>query len=265
MARTKTNDSALLIRREGPLTTAILNRPDKLNVLNKEMFDELASLVDVLEVDKTTRTLIITGAGEKAFCVGADLKERQGMNEKAILARFDFVHALYQRIEKLPFPVIAAIGGSALGGGLELALTADLRVVSDGVVMGLPEVDLAIIPGNGGTQRLARAVGASKAMELVLLARKITADEALRCGLVHAIVAPGYAVSHAKQWAMKFAEAAPMAIRQAKRAIREGIELPLSKALQHEVEMYKPLIPSKDRLEGMKAFLEKRKPKYTGE
>src|SRR3954469_17018026 len=120
--------SELVVKKEGAIHTATINRPDKLNALNKEVFDEIKELIDVLETDKTARALIFTGAGEKAFCVGADLKERQGMNEKAILARFDFVHSLYQRIEKLPFPVIAAIQGVALGGGLELALACDLRV-----------------------------------------------------------------------------------------------------------------------------------------
>lgn len=257
--------STLVIKREGAIVTAVVNRPEKLNALNKEVFDELESLVDVLETDKTARALILTGAGEKAFCVGADLKERQGMNEKSILARFDFVHSLYQRIEKLPFPVIAAIQGTALGGGLELALAADLRVASDNAVLGLPEVDLAIIPGNGGTQRLARVLGPARAMELVFLARRIGAQEALQLGLVHALVAPGYALSHAKQWALKILDAGPLAIRQAKVAIRQGIEMPLSKALQFEVACYKPLIASKDRIEGMKSFLEKRKPQYTGE
>jgi methylglutaconyl-CoA hydratase len=257
--------NTLLVRREGSTITATINRPDKLNALNKEVFDELKSLVDVLETDKTARALILTGAGEKAFCVGADLKERQGMNEKSILSRFDFVHSLYQRMEKLPFPVIAAIGGTALGGGLELALAADLRVASDNALLGLPEVDLAIIPGNGGTQRLARVVGAARAMELVFLARRISAEEALDLGLIHARVAPGYALSHAKSWALKMQEAGPLALRQAKVAIRQGIELPLSKALAFETECYRPLIPSKDRTEGMKAFLEKRKPQYTGE
>ncbi len=257
--------STLLVRRDGAVVTATIHRPDKLNALNKEVFDDLKSLIDVLETDKTARALIITGSGEKSFCVGADLKERQGMNEKSILARFDFVHALYQRIEKLPIPVIAAIGGVALGGGLELALCADLRVASDNAVLGLPEVDLAIIPGNGGTQRLARVVGPARAMELIFLARRISAQESLDLGLIQALVAPGYALSHAKQWALKMLEAGPLAIRQAKVAVRQGIEMPLAKALAFEVECYRPLIPSKDRIEGMKAFLEKRKPQYTGE
>jgi methylglutaconyl-CoA hydratase len=257
--------STLLVRREGPIVTATIHRPDKLNALNKEVFDDLKSLIDVLETDKTARALIVTGSGEKSFCVGADLKERQGMNEKSILARFEFVHTLYQRIEKLPIPVIAAIGGVALGGGLELALCADLRVASDNALLGLPEVDLAIIPGNGGTQRLARLVGPARAMELIFLARRISAQEALDLGLIQALVAPGYALSHAKQWALKMLEAGPMALRQAKAAVRQGIEMPLTKALAFEVECYRPLIPSKDRVEGMKAFLEKRKPQYTGE
>jgi methylglutaconyl-CoA hydratase len=255
----------LLVRREGGVVIATLNRPEKLNALDRELFDDLKSLIDVLETDKTARILILTGSGEKAFCVGADLKERQGMGNKDILSRMEFARLLYQRIERLSTPVIAAINGTALGGGLELALAADLRVAAENATMGLPEVDLAIIPGNGGTQRLPRIVGTARALELVLLAKRITSTEALQMGLIHAVCAPGGAVSHAMNWASKMLESGPIALRQAKAAIREGRERIFDHGLQFEIECYKSCLYSKDRLEGLKAFAEKRKPSYLGE
>lgn len=257
--------SNLVIRRENNIVYATINRPDKMNALNKDVFDELKGLVDVLETDKVTRAMILTGSGDKAFCVGADLKERQGMNEKDIILRLDTVRVLYQRLEKLPFPVIAAINGSALGGGTELALACDLRVASENATFGLPEVDLAIIPGTGGTQRLPRLIGVAKATEMILLAKRLTAQEALQYGLVHATVPAGQSMSHAKMWAQEILEAGPIAIRQAKFAIQAGMELPLDKALALETDAYRPCLYSKDRVEGLKAFSEKRKAVYRGE
>lgn len=251
-------------KREGGLLLVTLNRPGQLNALNKDLFEELQRLVDVLETDKTVRAMILTGSGEKAFCVGADLKERQGMNEKDVLVRMDFVHKLYTRLENLPFPVIAAINGIALGGGLELALACDFRVCAENATLGFPEVELAIIPGNGGTQRLARLLGMAKALELVLLAKRLTATEAAHYGLVTRTVPVGQAVSEARVWATKLMEAGPLAVKQAKAAIRGGLERPLVQGLQWELERYKETLYSKDRLEGLKAFSEKRKPSYTG-
>jgi len=257
--------NSILIKKEGPVATLIMNRADKLNVLNKEMFEGLKAMIDVVESDKAVRILIITGAGEKAFCVGADLKECQGMSAKEILSRFEFFNQLYHKIEKLSIPVIAAMQGSAFGGGLELALACDLRVLAENAQVGLPEVDLAIIPGNGGTQRLTRVIGFSKALELIMLARRIGAKEALDCGLVHAVVPAEYVISHAKTWVNRILEVGPLALKQAKLAIRGGMHLSMEEALKWETQCYKALIPSKDRLEGMKAFLEKRKPEYRGE
>ena len=186
------------------------------------------------------------------------------MNEKDVLVRMDFVHKLYTRLENLPFPVIAAINGIALGGGLELALACDFRVCAENATLGFPEVELAIIPGNGGTQRLARLIGMAKALELVLLAKRLTATEAAHYGLVTKTVPIGQAVSEAKVWAAKLMEAGPLAVKQAKAAIRGGLERPLVQGLQWELERYKDTLYSKDRLEGLKAFAEKRKPSYTG-
>lgn len=257
------NDT-LITRREGGMMVATLNRPGQMNALNKELFDELKRFVDVLETDKTVRVLILTGSGEKAFCVGADLKERQSMNEKSVLQRLDFVHKLYTRMESLPFPVIGALNGIALGGGLELALACDLRICSETATLGFPEVELAIIPGNGGTQRLARLIGMSRAMELILLARRMTAPEALALGIVNKLAPAGRTLEEAKTWGAKIMEAGPCAIRQAKAAVRGASERPLDQGLQWELERYKECLYSKDRLEGLKAFAEKRKPVYTG-
>jgi len=257
--------TSLAVRRDGGIVVATLNRPDKLNALNKDVFDELKRLVDVLETDKTVRALIMTGSGEKAFCVGADLKERQGMNEKDILVRLEFVRSLYLRLERLPVPTIAAINGSAMGGGLELALACDLRIASDNATLSFPEVDLAIIPGNGGTQRLSRVIGLAKTLEMVLLGKRLTANEAFGHGMVNMVVANGQAVVQAMSWAGKIAEAGPIAIRNAKNAIRVGYERSLEEGLSLEIDCYKACLYSKDRLEGLKAFSEKRKAVYRGE
>ncbi len=260
------NVSEVLVKRDGAIVVATLNRPDRLNALNKEIFDDLNSMLDVMDTDKTARCLIITAAGEKAFCVGADLKERLSMNEKDVLLRFEVVRALYLRLERLAIPVIAAINGTALGGGFELALACDLRVAADTATLGMPEVDLAIIPGNGGTQRLPRIVGVAKAMELILLGKKITAEEGLKIGVVNAIAPVGQVMSVARGWAAKFMESGPIALKQAKKVIREGMErVILEQALELETEAYKNCLYSKDRLEGLKAFSEKRKPVYRGE
>lgn len=255
----------LAVKREGANVIATLNRPDKMNALNKDLLDDLKGLVDVLETDKTARTLIITGGGDKSFCVGADLKERNGMNEKDVLVRLEMVKNLFLRLERLPLPVIAAVNGVALGGGLELALACDLRIASENATLGLPEVDLGIIPGSGGTQRLPRLVGVAKAMELILMAKRLTAAEAMGLGLVNVVVPAGQALSQALTWATRMNEAAPIAIRQAKSAIRMGAQRIIEDGVNFEIEAYKTCLYSKDRLEGLKAFAEKRKPAYRGE
>jgi enoyl-CoA hydratase/carnithine racemase len=256
---------SLTIRKDGGVTIVTLNRPDKLNAVNKEFFDELKRLLDVLETDKTVRAVVITGSGDKAFCVGADLKERQGMNEKDVLVRLEMVRGLYLRLQRLPMPVIAAINGIALGGGLELALACDLRVAVENASIGLPEVELAIIPGNGGTQRLSRIVGLAKAMELVLLGRKLTAAEAMTIGLVNMVVPNGQALTQALVWAHKIQDSGPIAIRAAKAAVLMGSDKRLEDGLTFEIESYKACLYSKDRMEGLKAFAEKRKAIYKGE
>lgn len=255
----------VILRREGPVVIVTLNRPDKMNALNKEILEEFKKLIDVLETDRTARVIVLTASGDKAFCVGADLKERQGMNEKDVLLRLEMVRALYLRWERLPIPSIAALNGVALGGGLELALVCDLRIAADHVQVGLPETELAIIPGNGGTQRLTRTIGMSRAMEMVLLAKRLSASEAQQWGIVNKVTPSAHLMKEAMAWAQKLSEAGPIAIQQAKRAIQRGREKNWEEALQWEVECYRPCLYSKDRLEGLKAFTEKRKPVYQGE
>ncbi|MCB0418787.1 MAG: enoyl-CoA hydratase/isomerase family protein [Bdellovibrionales bacterium] len=257
--------SSVEVVRQKSIVIATLNRPDKLNALNKEAYEDLERLVDVLETDAAARVLVVTGAGEKAFCAGADLKERNGMNEKDILVRLEFVRRLYMRLENLPMPVIAAVNGMALGGGTELALACDLRIASDLAVFGLPEVDLAIIPGTGGTQRLPRLVGPAKALEMILMAKRIQAYEALRIGMVNLVVPGNRVMPNALEWAEKMLQAGPIALKQAKAAIKQGMEQDLEEGLRTELKSYKACLYSKDRLEGLKAFKEKRKPEYRGE
>lgn len=256
--------TSLTVNRENQVVTATINRPDKMNAMSKEVYDELTRLVDVLETDKTARALIVTGTGDKAFSVGADLKERQGMNEKDILVRLEFVRKLYQRLERLPMLVIGAVNGLALGGGTELALACDLRVASATATFGLPEVDLAIIPGTGGTQRLPRIIGMGRALEWILLAKRVSAAEAWTVGLVNEVVPPDQLLPKAREWAKKVLDAGPIAIRQAKLAIRDGMDKPLDAGLKIEIEAYRACLYSQDRLEGLKAFGEKRRPNFTG-
>lgn len=253
-----------LVERNLNTVIAKMNRPERMNAFNKELYDELSSLLDVLHSDKTARFLILTGT-DKSFSVGADLKERQGMNEKDILLRLEFVQTLFLKIEKLPLIVISAINGLCLGGGFELALSSDLRVASENALIGLPEVEHAIIPGAGGTQRLSRLVGASKAMELILLARRLSAQEAFAIGLIHKISPVGKSLEEALLWIEKMSQSGPIAIRKVKQVIRESLGVSLTDGLRMELEAYKACLYSKDRMEGLKAFSEKRKPNYRGE
>lgn len=253
----------VMVRREGGVHTLVLNRPEKLNALNKDLLEELGRALDVVDTDPAVRVVIVTGAGEKSFSVGADLKERQGMNEKDVLLRLDFVRQLFGRLDYLRVPTIAAINGTCLGGGLELALCCDIRVASSKAILGFPEVELAIIPGAGGTQRLSRLIGPMKAMECVLMAKRLSAMEAAGLGIVGAVATDAVAESRAR--AERLVEMGPLALRQAKLSIKKGLEMTLSEGLKFEVESYKPCLYSKDRMEGLKAFAEKRKPSYRGE
>jgi len=207
---------------------------------------------------------VITGAGNRAFCAGADLKERATMAPDAVTEFIYTIRTLFSAIDDLPTPTIAAVNGFAFGGGTELALACDLRVAADTAQMGLTETRLAIIPGAGGTQRLPRLVGLGKAKELIFTGRRVAAEEALAIGLVNRIAPPDTLMEAAMAMAEVICEAGPIAVRQAKYAISHGMETDLSTGLAIESAAYWATIPTEDRLEGLAAFREKRKPVYKG-
>ncbi|MDR6224816.1 enoyl-CoA hydratase [Desmospora profundinema] len=251
-------------RKEG-ISIITLNRPEVYNALNLSALEELKRIVQELVHSKATRVVVITGSGEKAFCSGADLKERRGMNEEQVRRYILTIRETFQAVARLPKPVIAAVNGVALGGGMELALACDLRVADEHAVFGLTETSLGIIPGAGGTQRLARLAGPSKAKELIFTARRITARDALEMGLLNQVVEADTVMEAAMELAERINQNAPLALSQAKFAIDYGMEADLDTGLALETKAYEALIPTKDRLEGLNAFKEKRKPIYLGE
>lgn len=242
-----------------------INRAEVHNALNMPALQALYSIVEELSDHPGARAVVITGAGAKAFCAGADLKERRTMNESQVRRFVRLIRDTFTRIEQMPQPVIAAVNGVAFGGGTELALACDLRVAEEHAVMGLTETSLGIIPGAGGTQRLPRLIGKAKAKELIFTAQKITATDAEKWGLVNRVTEKGKGLDVACQLAKQIEENAPLAVRQAKFAINRGLETDIMTGMALETKAYETLIPTKDRLEGLRAFKEKRKPRYTGE
>ena len=217
-----------------------------------------------LNSNTNIRVIIITGSGQKAFCAGADLKERTTYSESQVKTFIFTIRNLFTSIEDLNKPVIAAINGVALGGGTELALACDIRIASMNALMGLTETRLAIIPGAGGTQRLPRLIGRGKAKELIFTGRRVDAQEALQVGLVNQICEPEYLLDECLKMAAMICEAGPIAVEQAKYAINYGLETDLHTGLGIESNAYWITIPTEDRLEGLAAFQEKRKPVYKG-
>ncbi|GED26108.1 enoyl-CoA hydratase [Brevibacillus agri] len=252
-------------QKEGMVGVVTIDRPDVFNCLNLATLTELRQLVAELAGDRSTRVVVVTGAGDKAFCSGADLKERRGMSPEQVEHYIRTIRDTFSELEKLPKPVIAAINGLALGGGTELALACDLRIMSDQAQIGLTETSLGIIPGAGGTQRLPRLVGKGIAKELIFTARRVQPDEALSIGLVNRVVPAEQLMGAALEMAAQIANNAPLALAQAKFAIDCGGEVELGAGLLIESNAYQLLVPTKDRLEGLAAFAEKRKPNYRGE
>lgn len=257
--------SEILVESSGQVRIITLNRPENMNALNLPTLEALASIVAKLQSDHSARVVVITGSGEKAFCSGADLKERSGMAPDQVRRFITMIRDTFTAIEALPQPVIAAVNGLALGGGTELALASDLRVASELATLGLTEVKWAVIPAAGGTQRLPRLIGKGRAMEMILTGRRVGAAEALTIGLVNRVVPAGDLMAATMELAGRILEAGPIAVQQAKRAIHQGSETGLSAGLLLETAAYEKVIPTRDRLEGLAAFREKRKPVYVGE
>ncbi|WP_373896117.1 enoyl-CoA hydratase [Virgibacillus natechei] len=241
-----------------------LNRPQAANAMSKTLLDELNQTISKVDQDKSIYCTIITGSGEKAFSAGADLKERRGMSDEQVIEAVQYIGSTISSIERMRMPVIAALNGVAFGGGLELALACDLRIASDHTKMGLTETSLAIIPGAGGTQRLPRLIGLGKAKRLIYTAKSLEADEALTIGLVESVVQADALLNETIRLAKTIAMNGPVALRQAKTAIDKGMQTDVSTALTLEHLSYKETIPTNDRLEGLAAFKEKRKPEYKG-
>jgi len=254
----------VLVERRGPIAWLTLNREARMNALSRATVEQLGELGGSLVADTTVRAIVLTGAGEHAFCAGADLKERLGMNEEQVLELLALYRTELGWLLDAPMPTLAAINGSALGGGLELALACDFRIARQGVQLGLPETSLGIIPGAGGTQRLPRIVGEAKAKELILLGRRIDAAEALALNLVHRVCPQDEDFqSYVSSFLAPIAEGAPIAQRAALRALRAA-ELPLAQGLAAELRAYEECLRSEDRREALLAFQEKRPPRFTG-
>ncbi|ABS26367.1 enoyl-CoA hydratase-related protein [Anaeromyxobacter sp. Fw109-5] len=252
-------------RREGGIEVWTIDGEARRNAISRAMLRELEAHLARAATDRALRCVVLTGAGDKAFCAGADLKERATMSAEDVHAFHRELRRALRGIEEAPQPFVAALNGAALGGGLELALACDLRIAADAAQLGLPEVSLGIIPGGGGTQRLARLVGVSRAKDLVLTARRASAAEALAMGLVTRLVPGQRLLAEAEELARRVARNAPVSLRQAKRAIDGGFHLPLEEALDLENRLYQDCLGTKDRVEALRAFAEKRPPVFTGE
>jgi enoyl-CoA hydratase/carnithine racemase len=256
--------TTVLVEKEGPAALLILHRPEAANALSRALVGDLRAALAALQQPPQPAAVILTGQGDKAFCAGADLRERRSLSLEETRLFLRDLNSLMEEIAGFPRPVLAALNGSAFGGGLELALACDLRLCVEGAQMGLPEVRLGIIPGAGGTQRLSRLCGVAAAKELALTGRRIDAVRALALGLVNAVVPAAALRAEALSWAQEIALCAPLAVAQAKRAIDDGFGRPLAEGLAVERAAYEVVLGSADRDEGLAAFAEKRKPSWRG-
>ena len=244
---------------------ATLNRPEVLNAINTQMGRDMLDLWTRLTAEPgAVRCVVLTGAGERAFCAGGDLKERNGMSDDAWRTQHELFERSFMALMECPVPVIAAMNGYAYGGGLETALGCDFVYAVRGARFALSEVRLGIMPGGGGTQNLPRAVGERRAKELILAARAFTAEEAYEWGLVNRLCDPGKTLADALGIACAIAENAPLSVRQAKKSILYGLQTYIATGYRFEIEAYNRLVTTEDRIEGVRAFNEKRKPEFRG-
>jgi methylglutaconyl-CoA hydratase len=242
----------------------ILNRPEAANALSSELIDALSDAFDQVSEQGNVRCVILTGAGGKAFCAGADLKERLAMTDGEVPLAVAKIGALTSKIAETPIPVVVALNGVAFGGGLEIALACDIRLASNTIQIGLTETGLGIIPGAGGTQRLPRLVGEGNAKNMILRAKRLSANEAYRIGLLQEIYPPDELEAMSYQLSREIAKNGPIAVVQAKQAIDHGMQVPLKEGLAIEKSCYQTTIATVDRVEGLRAFQEKKPPVYIG-
>ncbi|MEU5398700.1 enoyl-CoA hydratase-related protein [Streptomyces sp. NPDC005963] len=256
-------DDFVVIRRSGHVAELVLDRPAAMNAVSTAMARSIAAACEALAADPAVRVTVVSSSHDRAFCVGADLKERNSFTDAELVRQRPTARAAYTGVLELPMPTVAAVHGFALGGGFELALSCDLIVGDDTTVVGLPEVSVGVIPGGGGTQLLPRRVGAARAAELVFTARRVEAQEALSLGLVDQLAAD--ARTAALELAARIAGNSPVGLRAAKRAMRLGHGLDLRSGLEVEDAAWRSVAFSGDRAEGVAAFNEKRKPDWPGE
>lgn len=249
---------------DGYIVTVEMHRPEALNAMNTAMGRELLDCFEGFSWDKQTRVVVLTGAGDRAFCVGGDLKERQGMTDEAWRDQHVIFEQAALRVLHCPQPVIAAVEGFAMGGGCELAVLADFVVAGETAVFAVPEVTRGIFPGIGGTQLLPRIVGAPFAKEMIFTGRRVSAQEAKAVGLINHLVPPGQAYAKALDIATTIAQNGPIAVRQAKKAIAWGTETDLETGMRLAIEAYNITVHTEDRLEGVRAFNERRPPRFQG-
>lgn len=253
----------VLLERRGRIALITINRPDKLNALNIATRKELADTLDELRNDEEVRVAVITGAGEKAFVAGADISEfagRTAVQQRAVMKE----RSVFVSAEDFPKPLVAMINGFCLGGGCELALSCDIRIASDRAKFGQPEINLGIIPGGGGTQRLTRLIGEGKAMQLILTGEMINAQEAYRLGLVNEVHPAAELEAKTMEMANKIAEKSPIALAMAKTSVKNAARTTLREGLDREIDLFALCFSSEDKEEGVRAFLEKRKPEFKG-
>ncbi|MBE1555305.1 enoyl-CoA hydratase-related protein [Sporosarcina limicola] len=254
----------VLYEKKDNIAYVTINREEALNCFNYDTLQKLQEVTDSIHLDSEVQVVIFTGAGEKAFSAGADLKERRTLNDTEVRRNVKAIRDAFNSIAELPQPTISAVNGYAFGGGFELMLACDFSIAVEGIKMGLTETSWAIIPGAGGTQRLPRLIGEMRAKELIFTAKQLTAEEAYELGLILNVVKKSELISSCENLAHKIMKNGPVAIKQAKYAINEGMNTDLRTGLAMESKAYELTIPTEDRMEALHAFSEKRKPEFKG-